>query len=131
MPRRSPLSALAAVVTFGALAVAACRPAAPPVAAAGSTCEDRTRRAAHEVLAVVDANRVCIADSDCVAVGVASTCFDVCLRAVSTRGVEAVRDAEANVDSTVCATFKQDGCVSTPPPCLALPSPKCVKGQCG
>jgi len=141
MPRSSHLVALALALTSTTLALAACGPATPPAAAppgatppaatpTGGTCAERTTRAAKEVIAVLNANLACTADADCVSTGVGSVCFDACSHAVSARGREAVRDASAKVDSTTCATFKQDGCRFDVPPCSPPSAPHCNHGKC-
>ncbi len=131
MPRSPHLAALVVSAVSCALALAACGPASPPAAApAGSTCAERTRSARSEVLAVLGANLACASDADCVAVGVGSACFDACSHAGNAKGASAVRDAAAKVDSTICATFKQDGCRFDVPPCAPPRAPRCNQGKC-
>jgi hypothetical protein len=134
MNTRKTAVTVIAVVLFGAFALTACSSAPPPppvVGAQPNQCIARMTAARDEVLPVVEANLTCVTDADCVTVGFGTRCFDSCTRNVNTKGAEAVRQAEAHVNETICKTFKEDGCTFDVPPCAPPRPPKCTAGKCG
>src|SRR5689334_12402219 len=90
-----------------------------------SDCDAFTEQAVGQVVAVIDANRACVADADCVTIGVSSTCFDICSQAVNTAGVAKVDMAVTEVEAGACKGFKDDGCKLIIPPCAPPESPVC------
>jgi hypothetical protein len=119
-----------------ALVLAACGPAVPAATAeptpatAGASCKERGALGIKEVLAVVDNSLACTTDADCTVTSVGSVCFDVCSRSVAVKALPAVNDAITKVDTTTCATFKQDGCRFDVPPCVLPSAARCVQGKC-
>ena len=116
-----------------ALVLAACGPAVPAATPtpAGASCKDRSTQGIKEVLAVVEQSLACTTDADCAVTSVGSACFDVCSRAVAVKALPAVNDAITRVNTTTCATYKQDGCRFDVPPCMPPGAARCVKGKCG
>jgi hypothetical protein len=119
--------------TLTSILLAACGPSVPAATAApaGASCKETADRGRDEVLAVVNQSLNCAADADCTVTSIGAACFDVCSRAVSTKLLPAVQAAMADVDSTTCATYKQDGCRFDVPPCAPPMAPRCVNGKCG
>jgi hypothetical protein len=134
------IRAITAVLLLAAAALTACSAAPPPephtsepggVAGHATSCDARAEQGKSEVLPVVEQNRACTSDADCVTINVGTNCFDVCSRAVNKQGAAAVEKAEAQVNATTCATYKADGCKLIPPPCMAPAPAKCNAGKCG
>jgi hypothetical protein len=131
MNPRKTVAAFVVLAVFGASALTACSSVpAPNAVAQPNACAARGTDARHEVAPVVEANLACTADADCVTVPMTTRCFDACTRTVNTKGADAVRQAEAHVDATICKTFKEDGCTFIVPPCTAPRPPKCTEGKC-
>jgi hypothetical protein len=95
--------------------------------AQGDKCPGLAKPAVDRALAEVANHAACSSDADCVAVGIASACFDVCTRAVNKSEVDAVTAALKNAD---CGSFTAAGCTVVAPPCAPPKPPTCNAGHC-
>ena len=93
-------------------------------------CTAALQRAVDRVLAVVHASRMCTVDSDCRSIEIASRCFDACMHAVSTSGVDAVKRALASAERDECRLFAEQSCTLTRPACDPPAEPTCREGNC-
>lgn len=104
-------------------------PAPTAPAAGGASCQVLAQAAKAKVVPRIEQSRACSADADCVTIGVATRCFDMCTRAIAVSGKAAVSAALADADAS-CAEFIAAGCKAVIPPCLPPPNATCVQGKC-
>jgi hypothetical protein len=125
MNQRRIFGVLASVLTLAGCGTSAESPSG------SDECTRRASRAAGQVMDVVEANRTCKVDSDCVLVPVAGRCFDACEEPMSTAGVPAMKAAIDSVERTECAAFLAHGCKLIIPPCIPEPPSRvCRDEQC-
>lgn len=93
----------------------------------GDSCGALAKPAIDQALAVAEQHTACATDADCVSVGMAAACFDVCSRAVNAADVDAIKAALAGAD---CSEFVAAGCAVTAPPCAPPAAPICNQGRC-
>ena len=114
-----------------ALLLTACG-SSPPASKPPNTqsCEAIQADARSTLAKVVDENRACTKDEDCVTVGFGASCFDSCTRAVNLAGKGAVDRVSTLVEASECKPFLANTCKLEIPPCAPQPSSKCVSGKC-
>ena len=114
------------------LMLGACSDAAAPATAPGSNdqCMAPVKAAQEHLGKVIEENRSCESDTDCVTIGFGASCFDSCARAVNQVGKGAYDRELTLVEASDCKLFHDDGCKTISPPCSPPNPPKCVQKLC-
>lgn len=115
-----------------ALVVSGCSSSPTPgsTGSTGDACTSSANAARERVLSVVEQNRACASDADCVTVNVNATCFDACTRTVNQAGKGAVDRASTLVEASECKAFGDAKCKLEVPPCAPPAPPHCNAGKC-
>ncbi len=96
------------------------------------TCAQRTSAASSAAFAASSKDdTTCASDSDCVVADNSSICWNGCGVVLSKSGAAQLAATIAQINATICAEFKADGCTANSPPPCAAHLPKCTNGVCG
>jgi hypothetical protein len=113
------------------LLVVGCGSSNEPKNPSVNDCSQLAKPASDKVLSVIEANRACSVDADCMTIALNSACFDQCSASIASSGRDAVDQALAGVGPNECKDFTAAGCKVIAPPCEPPMPPKCTAGKCG
>ena len=98
--------------------------------ACGLTCEERADYAASYIEDIVEVNRRCSWDDDCINVTILTQCGNLCTQAVNVDGVANIEAAVEHVNEAWCDESAEMGCGFDTPSCDPLDRARCEQGLC-
>lgn len=90
--------------------------------ACGPSDDALTREAEERIEELVTETQTCEVDTDCVVMGLAGSCFDLCWAVVSTANRERIRTEMVNLEADLCADYEGE---FIRPPCIPPGTPVC------
>ena len=100
---------------------------------AGLSCDEQTKlasKAIHDAVMEAQKDLSCASSTDCLNIGLAASCYSACFTWVNIAGGKLISDTIADLDATVCSTFKSKGCMIAVPPCVPPMPVVCLSGKC-